>query len=194
MNPKFGLSRPHMDEDLEVALDLVSPQIVTALDLGCGLGKMGRVLRSKNPLANIVGVDANPEIVNFLQRDSASPYREVHNMEILDALTRLGQFDMIMAGDVLEHLDPNQLDKTLSLIQAQARFALIIGPIQDLNSLDTSTKLRSGLPTWERHLTTLDPEIIAKRIGEAITCVRRDTVNSVGNNPYQKFCLLAKHT
>lgn len=71
------------------------------LDVGCGRGQMGRVLHEQFDCA-VTGIEINPEFA----RECVGYERVIiGNVENDALLTSLGQcFDVIVCGDVLEHL------------------------------------------------------------------------------------------
>ena len=78
------------------------PNVV--LDLGCGAGQLGRVLREMNKASELVGVETHPKAVE----EAAQFYNKVYqdNVESL-SLPYAAYFDFIICGDILEHLvDP----------------------------------------------------------------------------------------
>ncbi len=75
------------------------------IELGCGSGSFGKVLRQNYPEACIIGVEINPQAA-----EKARPvYDTVHISDVNDVLsaTTPGLFDLIVCNDILEHLtDP----------------------------------------------------------------------------------------
>jgi 2-polyprenyl-3-methyl-5-hydroxy-6-metoxy-1,4-benzoquinol methylase len=76
------------------------------LDLGCSSGVLGAALKARQP-ASVVGVEIEPEYA----RDASARLDRVMTGRVEDAvageLGELGEFDCIIAADVLEHLqDP----------------------------------------------------------------------------------------
>jgi methionine biosynthesis protein MetW len=72
------------------------------LDLGCASGALGAALRARG--AEVVGVESDPEYA-ARARERLDAVVEA-DLETLDP-TQLGTFDVLIAGDVLEHLaDP----------------------------------------------------------------------------------------
>jgi methionine biosynthesis protein MetW len=72
------------------------------LDLGCASGALGAALKARG--AHVVGVESDPEYA-ARARERLDEVIEA-DLEALDP-TQLGTFDVLIAGDVLEHLaDP----------------------------------------------------------------------------------------
>jgi len=74
------------------------------LDLGCGAGQFGRVLRELNKASEVIGVEIYP----LAAEEAAKYYTKVyqHNVESL-VLPYAEYFDYVICGDILEHLiDP----------------------------------------------------------------------------------------
>jgi 2-polyprenyl-3-methyl-5-hydroxy-6-metoxy-1,4-benzoquinol methylase len=83
-------------------IDLVPDNVSTALDIGCGKGQYGRLLRQARPEIEVTGIEKSQSLA-----DTASAhYKEVivGDFEHMDFDK---QVDLINCGDILEHLqDP----------------------------------------------------------------------------------------
>lgn len=118
--PAWGVSAEHYEEVyLEVAkrlglsdmgspiLPLIGPA-ERVLDLGCATGRQARLLRERG--CRVVGVERDPKAA-----ERAREWCErviVCDLDVVDLVAEVGsdRFDVIAAGDVLEHLrDPVQL-------------------------------------------------------------------------------------
>lgn len=90
------------------------PNVV--LDIGCGAGRLGRVLREMNKAIEMVGV----EIYEPAAEEADKNYNKVHrgNIESLN-LPYVEHFDYVICGDILEHLiDPwAMLNKINSMLK-----------------------------------------------------------------------------
>jgi len=95
----FQWSLPRTD-----LVELIPPGARRILDVGCGMGKTGRVLRERG-FEEIFGVEVDPSAA-----DQARPfYKEVIVGDVDGDVLPFGKgfFDCIVYGDVLEHLvDP----------------------------------------------------------------------------------------
>jgi len=93
----FQFARPEL-------LALVPPSARDILDVGCGAGMLGRALK-KRQQARVVGVECNPEAA-ALARQCLDEVLFA-NAESADLSFAPGRFDVVVCGDVLEHLrDP----------------------------------------------------------------------------------------
>lgn len=81
------------------------------LDIGCNTGRGGEVLKSLAPSLELTGLDCVPERVTALDRAIYSKCLCGFTTEIP---VESGSFDVIVAGEFLEHLPPPQVDATLA--------------------------------------------------------------------------------
>jgi len=86
-------------------LSSLGPPPVKLLDIGCGPGEMDRVLALFTNISQIVGMDANPLMVNYSNENNKN--KKIHffagNIENLGSMTfdHLGQFDVITSFAML---------------------------------------------------------------------------------------------
>lgn len=104
---------PYTVEERNVALCRVIGRPRRVLDVGCGIGENARFARMRG--AHVTGIEPNPSARALASRVA----HEVLDVDIEDAgalATGLGQrrFDLLLLGDVLEHLrDPGATLKRL---------------------------------------------------------------------------------
>jgi ubiquinone/menaquinone biosynthesis C-methylase UbiE len=81
------------------------------LDVGCNTGRGGKVLNHLDPKLRIVGLDCVPERIAFLDR-------EVYARALCGFSSQLSldndSLDVIVAGEILEHIPPVEIDATLA--------------------------------------------------------------------------------
>lgn len=97
--PAYTLKRSRLSSHNQL-LDMVGPTPVRVLDIGCGQGEMGHMLRQRGH--HVVGVDyAAPQYAldEFIQADLSRGLPLSHDR----------RFDVIILADVLEHM-PEPLD------------------------------------------------------------------------------------
>lgn len=85
------------------------PNVV--MDLGCAAGRLGKRLIELNKAAEVVGV----EIFEPVAQEARKYYKEVHVGDIEEMnLNYAGHFDVVICGDVLEHLrEPDKVIKQI---------------------------------------------------------------------------------
>lgn len=85
----------------------------TVLDLGCGAGKGGQVLKSLNHKLKISGLDCATERLEHLPK-------EVYDQSIYSLSTHIfcedRTFDVVVSGKLIEHIYPIDVDRTLTEI------------------------------------------------------------------------------
>ncbi|MBI4717002.1 MAG: class I SAM-dependent methyltransferase [Planctomycetes bacterium] len=110
----------------------------SVLDVGVGFGKYGFLFREYTDIWNlehvgrygrehwrtrIEGVEATPEYITPLHR---YVYDEIHLGDVREVVPRLGTYDVIVMGDVLEHFTRADGDALLDALYARARQCLLL--------------------------------------------------------------------
>lgn len=85
---------------------LPSDKNARILDLGCGLGLLLAFLRKEGYL-RCVGIDGSPEMAQLARNNSGVPIEQAEAVSYLRA--HPGEFDAVMAMDVLEHMYKDEL-------------------------------------------------------------------------------------
>ena len=88
--------------DRKDLLKLIPEGVSSVLDVGCGEGGLGRLLRERNAATKLVAVEVNKKAAS----EAAKFYDKVEVCDIQDGNLPFGEecFDCIVCGDVLEHL------------------------------------------------------------------------------------------
>lgn len=96
----------------ELASSLFTGQPQRLLDLGCGEGRLTERVSRRFPEATIVGLDASPTAI---KRAGARAPKALFKVLVLgrDSLQTLGQFDAIIACDILSYGDEEHLPRML---------------------------------------------------------------------------------
>ncbi|MFC1730127.1 class I SAM-dependent methyltransferase [candidate division KSB1 bacterium] len=108
------------------------------LDIGIGFGKYGFLAREYLELwdgrdkhkredwkRTIDGIEAFEEYINPAIEYI---YDTIHIGDASDLLPKLGQYDLILLGDVIEHFDENRGRELLKLCMEKAKNIIIITP------------------------------------------------------------------
>lgn len=106
-------SREYFGFTREGIIKLINQGDNTILDVGCGYGKTGQVLKKEGKAKKIIGIELNPEAV-----EKAKVVLDeviLGNIEILQLTFEEYFFDYIILGDILEHLyDPGDVLRKVS--------------------------------------------------------------------------------
>jgi SAM-dependent methyltransferase len=100
----------------------------TVLDVGCGYGRWGNLIRSNAWEAGIHtppqvdGIDAFPPNIEFCARQGT--YRKVWHHLLPEPLD--GKWDTVVACEVIEHLQPADVDRAFAVLEAAASQRLIL--------------------------------------------------------------------
>lgn len=80
------------------------------LDVGCNTGRGGAALKKCNPALELTGLDCVPTRVSEANK---GVYDRCHCAFSTEIPTENDSFDVIVAGEFIEHLPPPQVDATL---------------------------------------------------------------------------------
>ena len=75
---------------------------ISAIDLGCGTGLLGKALASRAPIDSLTGVDLSEEMLEHARKTKL--YQHLIHDDILNSLQSIHNTDLIMAADVLIYL------------------------------------------------------------------------------------------
>lgn len=80
----------------------------SVLDVGCGKGTMGAMLRLYRHLKRIVGIDVCDEYLDFVRADGA--YSDLIRLDLAKSKLPFAdaEFDVVLCIDVLEHMELNE--------------------------------------------------------------------------------------
>lgn len=138
----FNLNKYEYYEDVNLGLLKYCPQNKFVLDVGCGLGLLGKLYKEKNNI--VYGIDSAQDIKSTSEKKLDKFYLEnILDYKRIERILKGKKFDLIIFADVLEHLyDPlatlnfyKQLLKSNGLVYVSVpntavwyiRFALLFG-------------------------------------------------------------------
>lgn len=103
-------------------------QIKTFLDLGCGAGKCGKIVKSVYPQSSGIGLDAVPAYQHTYQLNSV--YNEFVSSDLCDYIfSNLDRWwDLVVFGDVLEHLKKSKGIDVLNALSYMTSNIIVVYP------------------------------------------------------------------
>ncbi len=141
---------------------IIEKNPVSVLDIGIGFGKFGflareytdvRLGRYFNPETRIDGIEIFEKYIGQLQREI---YDNIYIGNAVDILPTLGDYDMIICSDVLEHLSEKDGLFLLNLIKEKSRFAMIVTPVRVLQQEALYNN------EYEKHISAWPKETLSK--------------------------------
>ncbi|MBI5058225.1 glycosyltransferase [candidate division KSB1 bacterium] len=125
--------------------DLVPTTAKTVLDVGCGRGALGALLKSRGT-ARVIGIEIQPEVAEIARECLDEVF--VGDIERMPLPIPAGSADCIILADVLEHLiDPWATLKKLAT--GLAPHGTVIASIPNIRNLGIIGKLLEGSWTYE---------------------------------------------
>ncbi|KXV03000.1 hypothetical protein CR51_19305 [Caballeronia megalochromosomata] len=133
------------------ALQILKPSRV--LDIGCGAGKYGHLVRSALPDAILEGVEIEPTYVEqFALRDIYSP---MHVMSAADIPNRMidEMFDLTIIGDCIEHLPKSAGIDLLNFLTYRSAYTIVVLPEAAIQNTVDNIRSEAHVSVWsERDL------------------------------------------
>lgn len=98
------------------------------IDIGPGEGKYGRMIKSVFPAAKVIGVEVEARYIDLY--DLRAVYDEVHPADALEwfADKESDNFDIVIMGDVLEHLWKSEGLDLLHFLVYRTRYIILTYP------------------------------------------------------------------
>ncbi len=113
---------------------IIEVQPRSVLDVGCGFGLWGFLCREYLDVWNgrvqpeewQVRIDGIELFEPYIQAHHRALYSSIRIADIREAVREIGEYDLILAGDVIEHLDKADGERVVEQLYGRARRALIV--------------------------------------------------------------------
>lgn len=106
---------------------------ITVADLGCGGGDILRLVHAwgerKGLTLNLLGVDANPSIVDFARRHTSQKNIQYQAFNIFSDAFREQKFDVVISTLFLHHFTSDQLANLLRELKQQTSIGIVINDL-----------------------------------------------------------------
>jgi len=144
-----GAALPYSENTFDdaVASVLRATKPCTVLDVGCGAGKYGRIVRSTLDVKSLIGYE--PEKSYVARFGLRKLYDEVRTKPIQDAIQAPSEhFDMCIFGDSLEHLPKSAGIDVVHFFLYRTSFVLIVAPLEYLQDNGKRERFEAHLSSW----------------------------------------------
>ena len=132
-------------------------EVRSVLDVGCGKGTMGAMLRLYRRPRRIVGIDICDEYLDFVKAEGS--YTDLLRMDLTrsDLPFDDGEFDVVICIDVLEHLEKEEAMKVVQEMERVGKHVVIStgGKPEPQDDFDENP--------YQRHKCTLNHNIFRRR-------------------------------
>ena len=123
----------HLSQCLQWILNL-RPTPTSVLDVGCGFGTWGHLCRTYldvidervQPDTWRTRIDGIELFEPYVQAHQRALYDTIHVGDIRELAPRVDRYDLIITGDVIEHLDKNDGETVLEQLYDKADTALLV--------------------------------------------------------------------
>lgn len=135
------------DNAIAEVIKLIHPR--TFLDLGAGAGKYGSMVKEIDPSINTIAVEIEED---YLEKfNLRSIYNEVWNIPVMN-LVRPEYFDLrldiVMAGDILEHLKKSEGIDLLNFLIYRSRWIIVEFPHRYLQNAVDDYASEAHISVW----------------------------------------------
>lgn len=128
-------SSPKLIDDVVMTVSRVSPK--TILDVGCGYGKYGVLLREvlelwcpepKFPTAGRIKIDAVEINSSYITQLTHEIYDEVYQADIMNVIDNLPKYDLILMVELIEHLSIEDGKELIRKAKEKCGMVVIVTP------------------------------------------------------------------
>ena len=138
------------DRSIEEIIRLLKPE--TFLDLGAGAGKYGELARKINPSIKLTAVEIEKDYIK--QFNLFSIYDEVWNVSATDLINPKyydSTFDVIMIGDIIEHLKKSDGIDLLNFLIYRCRWIILEFPYHYLQNSVVGYHSEAHISVWTKN-------------------------------------------
>ncbi|HTH55563.1 MAG TPA: methyltransferase domain-containing protein [Cyclobacteriaceae bacterium] len=120
-------------DGVNALVDKTQQRPLVIIDLGCGGGDMLILLanhfKKKGVKAEFIGIDANPNIIDYAREHAHDPQVRFSTVNILSEEFRAQTFDIAIATLFFHHFSSGQLSVILKWLYSQVRTGIVINDL-----------------------------------------------------------------
>jgi len=94
--------------------------IESVLEVGCGFGRITKILLENPDIERIVATDISPDQIDAAKEQIADDRAEFQAMSVLD-LNCHKEFDLVIASEVLMHIPPHQIQDVMDRMERASK-------------------------------------------------------------------------
>ena len=94
--------------------------IESVLEIGCGFGRITKILLENHDIERIVATDISPDQIASAKRQITDDRVEFQVISVLD-LDYHNEFDLVIASEVLMHIPPHQIRDVVNRMERASR-------------------------------------------------------------------------
>lgn len=143
-------SSPVFDEEISRIIKFVKPK--NLLDIGAGAGKYGLIAKQLDPLIRTVAIEVEKDYIKEFKLGSI--YDEVWNIStssIIQSRYFDLDFDIVVVGDILEHLKKSEGIDLLNFIIYRCRWIIIEFPHRYLQNAIDGHVSEAHISAWSEN-------------------------------------------
>lgn len=142
-------SKPVFDALAAAIIRAIAPR--TCLDLGAGAGKYGKLVRSECPDCRLAAIESHRG--NIARFGLSEIYDAVECADVMSLFdTALdAEYDLVVAGDLIEHLRKSDGLDLLNFLVYRAAFILIVYPTRFIQGVVDGNRREAHISAWSEH-------------------------------------------
>lgn len=137
------------DKSIEEIIRLLKPE--SFLDLGAGAGKYGELVKKINSSIKLTAVEIEKDYIKNFKLPSI--YNEVWNISAIDLINPKyydSTFDVIMIGDIIEHLKKSDGIDLLNFLIYRCRWIILEFPYRYLQNSVNGYHSEAHISVWTK--------------------------------------------
>lgn len=120
----------------QMLAEVLPPHPTRVLDLGCGDGRLAALVLDARPtVTDVVAVDVSPPMLDRARERFAGDDRvDVRRWDLADPVGPLGEFDVIVSGFAIHHLEDDRKRELFAEVARQTRLGGVFANLEVVQS------------------------------------------------------------
>jgi hypothetical protein len=139
-------SKPVFDSLAAQIIRALAPR--TCLDLGAGAGKYGKLVRRECPVCRLTAVESNRDYIARFGLEEIYDAVECADVMALFDTALEAEYDLVVAGDLMEHLRKSDGIDLLNFIVYRTAFILLVYPTRFVQGVVDGNRREAHISAW----------------------------------------------